>query len=153
MFSEPKTKRKQRNIAHFVTNLPPKKCLPENSRTPSFGAVRLMSTSGVMPNPCSLPFSTSHPEGMSTETIGRPDDPINWRAASNGARMGGLNEKPKIASNITSEFERAFCKGPTSCDGAIVSIFMLSHCFFRRFLVMHGFQLKYPNIGINSRTW
>ena len=102
-------------------NLPPRKCLPPNERTPSFGAVSEISTSGsnhvnfFSPSPnvfsaVSLafvinstgPFSTSHPLGISTLTMGSSLDARSASTASNGARTGGWKENPKMASRITS---------------------------------------------------
>src|SRR6266567_4766184 len=84
-----------RERTHFGTNLPPRKCLPMKSTTPCFGAVRLIKTLGCNPTPRSLPFSTSQPDGMSTERIGRRDSLSMGMIASKGARMGGLKENPK----------------------------------------------------------
>ena len=64
--------------AHSGINLPPKKCRPLKSFTPTFGHVRLNNTSGSNVGtspPCSscsfcAPSSTDHPDGISIETIG-----------------------------------------------------------------------------------
>lgn len=61
-----------------------------------------MRTSGSSPTPLALPCSTSQPDGMSTETMGSLDEERSDNAESNGGRTGGLNEKPKIASRMTS---------------------------------------------------
>ena len=47
-----------------------------------------------------LPPSTSHPDGISTDTIGSLDQVRRGRTLSNSAQMGGLNENLKIASSI-----------------------------------------------------
>lgn len=91
-----------------------------------------MSTSGSKPTPPALPSSTSHPLGMSTDTIGSFEDASRGRAESNGARMGPLKEKPKIASRMISEEERASRRESTVADGSRVGIFMLAHCVPRR---------------------
>jgi hypothetical protein len=80
--------------AHFVTNRPPRKCLPLNSLTPCLGAVKLTKTSGFRPTPALLPSSTSQPEGTSTETIGSLDSVMSLSASSKGALTGPLKEKP-----------------------------------------------------------
>lgn len=118
---------------YFGTNLPPKKCLPMKSTTPCFGAVRLNKTSAFSPTPKLLPSSTSHPEGMSTETIGKRDSCSRGRTASNGALIGGLNENPKMASMMTSELRKALRRSSMSLEGGIIGICMFSHCFWRRF--------------------
>lgn len=93
------------SYTYLGTNRPPRKWRPVNFRTPSFGAVRLTSTSGCKtgtPSSVASPRSTSQPDGMSTDTIGKPARAMSGSATSNGARTGGLNEKPKIASRTTS---------------------------------------------------
>jgi hypothetical protein len=119
-------------MAHLGTNLPPRKCLPENDLTPSFGAVKLIKTSGSSPRPSWLPFSTSHPEGISTDTMGSPDEVMRGRTESNGARTGPLKEKPNMASRITSEDASAARKISVLFEDCKVLIFMLSHCCCRR---------------------
>lgn len=86
-----------------------------------------MRTSGLRPSPSALPFSTSHPDGMSTETMGIPAPDMRDKAESNGERTGGLKENPKIASRITSVDDNAERRDSVSLEGARVSIFMLSH--------------------------
>jgi hypothetical protein len=44
------------------------------------------------------PFSTSHPEGISTETIGLLELDIECRISLNRGLAGGLNENPNTAS-------------------------------------------------------
>ena len=114
---------------NFGMNLPPRKCLPLNDFTPNFGAVKLTSTSGCKPVPSSLPFSTSHPLGMSTETIGNFDWVRRVSTESKGALTGGWNEKPKTASKITSESERARRRGETSVgrEGVRIGIDIFWH--------------------------
>ena len=124
----------------FGTNLPPRKCRPLYSLVPSFGAVKLIRTSGsnastflslepLVPGSGSegLPPSTSHPDGMSTDTMGSLDWVKRGRTLSNGARMGGLNENPKTASSITSEDLNAVLSESRS---DVVWICMLSHWVF-----------------------
>lgn len=114
---------------HFDTNLPPRKCFPLKSITPSFGAVKLINTLGRKPTPKMSPFSTSHPEGMSTETIGRRAELRMGRISSKGDRIGGLNENPKMASKMTSETCRTLWSSWMSLEGGTIGIFMFSHCF------------------------
>lgn len=92
----------QRQSTHFGTNRPPRKWRPLNPLAPSFGAVKLIKTSGSNPTPCLFPSSTSQPDGMSTDTMGRPEEERRGSAMSKGARTGGLKEKPKMASKMTS---------------------------------------------------
>jgi hypothetical protein len=98
---------------HHGTNLPPRKCLPLYPFTPCLGAVRLTNTSGIKTSSILFPSafatsrstgpsSTSHPDGMSTLTIGSLLLAINVSTSSNGGRTGPENENPKIASRITS---------------------------------------------------
>ena len=136
---------------YFGTNLPPKKCLPMKLTTPCFGAVRLNKTSAFSPTPRLLPSSTSHPEGMSTETIGKRDSFSRGRTASNGALIGGLNEKPNMASMMTSELCKALRRSSMPLEGGSIGICMFSHCFWRRF---DDSQLaSYPNISVWWNTW
>lgn len=139
-----------RRITHLDTNRPPRKCLPLYSLTPSFGAVRLIRTSGCNPTPSLLPDSTFQPgisqyiflrivnsahlpDGTSTETIGSFEAAINWRAVSNGTLIGGWNENPKIASSITSHCSRlAF----NSDSELMVEIAMFLHCVCSRFEII-----------------
>ena len=63
-------------------------------------------------------------------TIGNFDRARRGRTASNGARTGGLNENPKIASRMTSEVDKA----DSSCstlDGS-EGMDMFKHCVFKR---------------------
>ena len=100
-----------------------------NALTPSFGAVKLMRTSGFSPTPFAFPASTSHPLGMSTLIIGFLDAVKRGRMASNGARTGGLNENPKMASRMTSVESRACSRSVVVFEGGSVEMAMLSHCF------------------------
>ena len=72
-----------------------------NSFAPSFGAVKLSKTSGFSPTPAAFPFSTSHPDGMSTETIGSPDAVSSGRAASSAApvRAAAAPATPRVTEN------------------------------------------------------
>lgn len=127
----------------LVTKRPPRKCLPTKFLTPSFGAVRLIRTSGWRPTWSLSPSSTFQPEkkiirsnhryyysfkyvpdGMSTETIGSCDLEISSRAVPKGGRTGGLKEKPNIASNITSDSLSLFCR---SSSELIVGMSMFRH--------------------------
>ena len=124
--------RSKKKKTHLGTNLPPRKCFPLKSFTPSFGAVKLINTLGCKPTPKMFPFSTSHPEGMSTETIGRRTELRIGRISSKGGRIGGLNENPKMASRMTSDDCRTLWSSWMSLEGGIMGIFMFSHCFWRR---------------------
>jgi hypothetical protein len=110
------------HITHLLTNRPPRKCRPLKDLTPSLGAVSEIRTSGlshltppskgsslVSTPPSSRrrvsstgPFSTSHPLGISTLTMGSVLVARREMSVSKGARTGGWKEKPKIASSITS---------------------------------------------------
>lgn len=122
----------------FGTNLPPRKCRPLYSLTPTFGAVKLTRTSGsnaptfFPPEPSGpgrgsegLPPSTSHPDGISADTMGSPDRVKRGRTSSNGARTGGLNENPNIASSITVSEDPKAVLSESRSD--VVGIRMLSH--------------------------
>ena len=70
------------------TNLPPMKCRPRNDREPSLGSVSEIKYLGVKLL-WMLPFSTSHPLGISTEKIGVE---VNFKASktiSEGGFTGG----------------------------------------------------------------
>ena len=116
-------------ITHLGANCPPRKCRPLNALTPFFSAVKLMRTSGFSPTPLAFPSSTSHPLGMSTLTIGFLDAVKRGRTASNGARTGGLNNNPKMASRMTSVENRACSRSAVVSEGGSVAMAMLSHCF------------------------
>ena len=123
---------------YLGTNRPPRKWRPVNLRTPSFGAVRLTSTSGCKagtPSSEVSPRSTSQPDGISTDTIGKPARAMSGSATSNGARTGGLNEKPKIASRMTSlaasAVESVFSASLGS-DAGSVGMSMFVHWVCRR---------------------
>src|SRR5258708_14403 len=129
------------SYTYLGTNRPPRKWRPVNFRTPSFGAVRLTSTSGCKtgtPSSPASPRSTSQPDGMSTDTIGMPARAMSGSATSNGARTGGLKEKPKIASRTTSltasAVERVFSVSLGSdADAGSVGMSMFVHWVCRRY--------------------
>lgn len=127
---------------YFGINLPPRKCRPLNERTPSLGAVKLTRTSDWSPIRSIFPSSTSQPDGMSTETIGRWESVKRDKVVSNGARIGPLNEKPKIASKITFEEERASRRRDVSSEGGIVLIFMLSHWLLSRYEIPLAYKAR-----------
>lgn len=86
-------------------NLPPKKCRcpsPTKNFAAGLGAVRLINTCGRNPDPrfpaSGGPESTSHDDGISIEITGLVDFSRREITASNGERIGGWNENPKIAS-------------------------------------------------------
>jgi hypothetical protein len=79
-----------------------------------------------------FPVSTSHPEGISTETMGRPEEDRRGKTSSKGGRTGPLKEKPKIASRMTSEDAKALRRPVRSDVGGRVLIFMFSHWVWRR---------------------
>lgn len=109
----------QRKDTHSGTKRPPSQCRPPYARTPSFGAVRLTSTTGsivatsrpsVVVSRC-RPSSTFQPEGMSTDTMGVLEAASASRISSNGARTGGWNEKPGVRAEgrrgVVKEGKRA----------------------------------------------
>ena len=125
------------SLSHRDTNRPPKKCLPSNARTPSFGAVRLTSTSGRSPSPAASPRSTSQPDGISTDTMGMLARARSGSAESNGERRGGWKEKPKIASSTTSLDASAVESVLSACeasDAGNVGMSMFVHCLCRRYI-------------------
>jgi hypothetical protein len=69
---------------------------------------------------------------MSTDTIGNLDPAMRRNTSSNGALTGPLNEKPKMASRMTSEERNASERDEVSVEGGSVWIFILSHCTWRR---------------------
>lgn len=132
---------------HLGTNRPPRKWRPSNLAEPNLGAVRLTKTSGQIDSTLSFPSgpaSTSHPEGMSTLTMGvlfvlllpSLNEAKRESTPSNGGRTGGLKENPKIASSITSVFPSTSLNGARESGPVGMSmkgICMLSHCTVNRY--------------------
>lgn len=63
----------------------------------------ILRNSGLSPLPETLPFSTSQPEGMSMEAMGRWDWLRRARTVSKGARISPEKEKPKMPSRMRSK--------------------------------------------------
>lgn len=67
-----------------------------NGGAPGLSGRRALQDVRLETQLCVGPFSASHPDGMSIDTVDNFDAVMSGSAASNGVCTGGPNEKPKM---------------------------------------------------------